>query len=107
MESPNKNACATELMQRLETVTEHAMEALELCASMGDYQSSITKFKNRKDIFERAVQGLRQVIPISFYAFYAVDDSQLDIGLEHCDAAERKDYIDRSVEHLIEKGVVA
>ncbi|HMA66372.1 MAG TPA: sensor domain-containing diguanylate cyclase, partial [Desulfosalsimonadaceae bacterium] len=108
MESPNNDgARATELMQRLETVTEHAMEALELCASMGDYQSSITKFKNRKDIFERAVQGLRQVIPISFYAFYAVDESQLDIGLEHCDAAEQKDYISRSVEHLIEKGVVA
>ena len=106
MESRN-NAFDPDQVKRLEAVTQYAMEALELCAAIGDYQTSLTKFKNRKDIFERAVQGLRQIIPIAFYAFYAIDDIHLDISLEHCDAGEREAYISETVEHLIEKGVVA
>ena len=106
MESRN-NAIDPDQVQRLEAVTRYAMEALELCAAIGDYQTSLTKFKNRKDIFERAVQGLRQIIPIAFYAFYAIDDIHSDISLEHCDAGEKEAYIAETVDHLIEKGVVA
>ena len=94
-------------VQRLEEIARHSMEALELCASMGDYQSSLTKFRNRKDIFERAVQGLRQVVPIAFYAFYSVNTSDLDIVPEHTDRPERQDYIGGVVDFLIEKNVVA
>jgi diguanylate cyclase (GGDEF)-like protein/PAS domain S-box-containing protein len=94
-------------VERLEAVTRYAMEALELCAAMGDYQTSLTKFKNRKDIFERAVQGLRQIIPVAFYAFYVIDEANFDIELEHYDAPEKEDYIRDSVDVLIEKGVVA
>ena len=106
MESLNK-AFDPAQVQRLEKMTRTAMEALELCASMGDYQTSLTKFKNRKDIFERAMQGLRQIVPISFYAFYAIDDTHYDIALEHCDASKDEHYIRETVDHLIDKGVVA
>ncbi|MCF8106847.1 MAG: EAL domain-containing protein, partial [Desulfohalobiaceae bacterium] len=91
----------------LEEVVQYSQEALELCASLGDYQTSLTKFKNRKDIFERAVQGLKQLLPISFYAFYAVDGSTSDIELEHCDRPEWESMIEETVDHLIEKGMVA
>ncbi|MCF8037870.1 MAG: EAL domain-containing protein [Desulfohalobiaceae bacterium] len=93
--------------ERLEEVVQYSQEALELCASLGDYQTSLTKFKNRKDIFERAVQGLKQLLPISFYAFYAVDGSTSDIELEHCDRPEWESMIEETVDHLIEKGMVA
>ncbi len=94
-------------VERLEKTTRYAMEALELCAAIGDYQTSLNKFKNRKDIFERAMQGLRQIVPISFYAFYAIDELSHDIVPEHCDAPEDAAYISETVDYLIEKGVVA
>jgi len=94
-------------VRRLEEIARHSMEALELCASMGDYQSSLTKFRNRKDIFERAVQGLRQIVPIAFYAFYSVSASDFDIVPEHTDQPEWQDYIGEVVDFLIEKNVVA
>ncbi len=94
-------------VQRLEEIARYSLEALELCASMGDYQSSLTKFRNRKDIFERAVQGLRQIVPISFYAFYSVNTSDLDIVVEHVDRPEWQDYIGEAIDFLIEKNVIA
>lgn len=106
MENPHKPYDPAQV-QRLEQMVEYAMEALELCASIGDYQTSVTKFKNRKDIFERAVQGLSQMVPVAFYAFYAVDDAQLDIELEHLDVVEKETYIRHAVDDLIERGLVA
>lgn len=93
--------------ERLEKISQSAMEALELCASMGDYQTSVTKFKNRKDIFQRAVQGLGQMLPIAFYAFYAMDDAGFDIRLELVDDSQKTDYAGRAVDDLIDRGVVA
>lgn len=93
--------------ERLEAIARNAMEALELCASLGDYQTSVTKFKNRKDILERSLQGLRQMVAIAFYAFYAVNEAHFDIVLEHLDDPDREDYVDRTVEDLIDRGVVA
>jgi len=88
-------------------ISRNAMDALELCASMGDYQTAVTKFKNRKDIFERAVRGLGQMLPISFYAFYAMDEAGFDIRLELADDCEKIDYVSQTVEDLIDRGVVA
>ncbi|MFO7860977.1 MAG: EAL domain-containing protein [Desulfosalsimonas sp.] len=93
--------------ERLEAISRNAMEALELCASLGDYQTSVTKFKNRKDILERSLQGLRQMVAIEFYAFYAVNEAHFDIALEHLDDPGRADYVDRTVEDLIDRGAVA
>ncbi len=91
----------------LEKISRNAMEALELCASLGDYQTAVTKFKNRKDIFERALQGLRQMVPIEFYAFYALDHAQFDMEPEHLDDPKKADYISQTVEDLIDQGAVA
>jgi PAS domain S-box-containing protein len=106
MDTLNKESTLPQL-QQLEDIAQRSQEALELCASLGDYQTAVTKFKNRKDIYERAVQGLRQIIPISFYAFFSTDDLQFDIGLEHCDNREKESYIVDTVDFLIEKGIVA
>lgn len=106
MEPLNRQPHANQVY-RLEEFARYSMEALELCASLGDYQTSLTKFKNRKDIFERAVQGLRQIIPISFYAFYSVDDSDFDITLEHSDRREAEAHIVETVDYLIEKNIVS
>ena len=92
---------------RLEAISGNAMAALELCASLGDYQTSVTKFKNRKDILERSLQGLRQMVAIEFYAFYAVDEAHFDIALEHLDDPGRADYVGRTVEDLIDRGALA
>mgnify|MGYP006286636355 CR=1 FL=1 len=92
---------------RLEAISQNAMAALELCASLGDYQTSVTKFKNRKDILERSLQGLRQMVAIEFYAFYAVDEAHFDIALEHLDDPGRADYVGRTVEDLIDRGTLA
>jgi diguanylate cyclase (GGDEF)-like protein/PAS domain S-box-containing protein len=94
-------------LQQLEDITQRSQEALELCASLGDYQTAVTKFKNRKDIYERAVQGLRQILPIAFYAFFSTEDLQFDIQLEHCDGRDKESYIINTVDYLIEKGIVA
>ncbi|MCF8105006.1 MAG: bifunctional diguanylate cyclase/phosphodiesterase [Desulfohalobiaceae bacterium] len=106
MELLNKESGQNQL-GRLQDIVQYSREALELCASLGDYQTSLTKFKNRKDIFERAVQGLKQVLPIAFYSFYAVDEASMDIELEHCDRPELEPVIEAAVDHLIEKGTVA
>ncbi|MFP4572393.1 MAG: EAL domain-containing protein [Desulfobacterales bacterium] len=94
-------------MRRLEDLAGDAIMALELCASLGDFQSAVTKFKNRKDIFERAVQGLRQALPVSLYAFYSVSSTDFDIAPEHLDPPGKEDYIRKNVDDLIDKGVVA
>jgi diguanylate cyclase (GGDEF)-like protein/PAS domain S-box-containing protein len=106
MENLNKELTQTQI-QRLEEIARRSQEALELCASLGDYQTALTKFKNRKDIFERAVQGLRQIVPIAFYAFFSTDNFQLDIELEHCDDRNKEFYIIDTADYLIEKGIVA
>jgi diguanylate cyclase (GGDEF)-like protein/PAS domain S-box-containing protein len=90
-----------------EDLAHDSRKALELCASLGDYQTSLTKFKNRKDIFERSVQGLKQILPITFYAFYAVDETTFDIEIEHCDQPEQKAYLNETLDVLIEQGLVA
>ncbi len=106
MEPQSKNF-VPEQVQRLEELARHSMEALELCASLGDFQSAVTKFKNRKDIFERAAQGLRQALPVSLYAFYRVDGADFDIEPEHLDPDEKSGYIRKTVDDLIERGTVA
>jgi diguanylate cyclase (GGDEF)-like protein/PAS domain S-box-containing protein len=106
MDTLNKEFTLPQFRQ-LEDIAQRSQEALELCASLGDYQTAVTKFKNRKDIYERAVQGLRQIIPIAFYAFFSTDDLQFDIGLEHCDNRDKESYIIDTVDFLIEKGIVA
>ena len=106
MENLNKEFTLNQI-QRLEDIAQRSQEALELCASIGDYQTAITKFKNRRDIYERSIQGLRQIIPIAFYAFFSTDDLQLDICLEHCDNKKKEAYIIDNVDYLIEKGTVA
>jgi diguanylate cyclase (GGDEF)-like protein/PAS domain S-box-containing protein len=106
MESLNK---ATEFSgnDEFEQISRNAMDALELCASLGDYQTAVTKFKNRKDIFERAVRGLGQMLPISFYSFYSMDEAGFDIGMELVDDYKKIDYVAQVVEDLIDRGVVA
>jgi diguanylate cyclase (GGDEF)-like protein/PAS domain S-box-containing protein len=106
MDTLNKDFNLIQL-QRLESIAQRSQEALELCASLGDYQTAVTKFKNRKDIYERAVQGLRQIVPIAFYAFFSTEDLQFDIELEHCDDRNKESYIIDTVDYLIEKGIVA
>ena len=106
MENLNKDLTLNKL-RRLEDIAQRSQEALELCASIGDYQTAVNKFKNRKDIYERSVQGLRQILPIAFYAFFSTDDPQYDLILEHCDDGEKESYIIDSVDFLIEKGIVA
>ena len=106
METLNSNFILTRL-QRLEEIAQRSQEALELCSSLGDYQTALTKFKNRKDIYERAIQGLRQIVPIAFYAFFSTDERQFDIRLEHCDNRKEESYIIDTVDYLIEKGTVA
>ncbi len=106
MDKSNKTFFQTKL-QRLEKIAQESQKALELCVSFGDYQTALTKFKNRKDIFERAVQGLRQVVPIAFYAFFTIDELEFDISLEHCDAKEKEPYIVDNVDYLIENGSVS
>jgi len=106
MEIPHK-AFEPEQVHRLEHITQYAMEALEICASLGDYQSALPKFKNRKNIYERAIQGFRQIVPLSFYAFYTVNENSFDIDLEHCETYENERYIRDTVDYLIEKGTVA
>ncbi|MCF8025414.1 MAG: EAL domain-containing protein [Desulfobacteraceae bacterium] len=104
---PLKHKFEADQVERLEDLARHSMQALELCASLGDFQSAVTKFKNRKDIFERAVQGLRQALPVSMYAFYSVDGVDFDIDPEHADPPENWRYIRQTVDDLIEKGLVA
>ncbi len=106
MEPLNKQSSLRPRYQQ-EDAAHDSRKALELCASLGDYQTSLTKFKNRKDIFERSVQGLKQILPIAFYAFYAVDEASFDIELEHCDQPDQKQYLDETLEALIEQGLVA
>lgn len=104
---PLPNEFDQQQRERLEEIAQYSQEALELCASLGDYQTSLTKFRNRKDIFERAVQGLKQVLPIACYAFYRVDETSSDIQLEHCDRPDQEVFIEETVDHLIDKGTVA
>lgn len=104
---PLNNTGSDQSQNQQDDLAHDSRKALELCASLGDYQTSLTKFKNRKDIFERSVQGLRQILPIAFYAFYAVDETSFDIEIEHCDQPEQKAYLDETLEDLIEQGLVA
>jgi len=91
----------------LEEVHRFTVDALEMAASLGDFQSSINGLQEASAILRETGARVRRLIPFQAMAFYRVDETNNDFQLANCEPESGKDFLKEEVEFLIENGTFA
>lgn len=98
------------LLARIEYLEENSrliQNALELALSLGDFQKNIKNGYSQKKILQEAEKRLGYLIPFEASSLYLVDQVKSDFVLATCVPAEKREYIERQVEYMIDNGFFA
>jgi PAS domain S-box-containing protein len=93
--------------QYLEEVSRFTLDALEMAASLGDFQTSINKLQDPSVILDETRARIERLIQFSGTAFYLVDEDDSDFFPTSVQPQSMKTYIQDEVEWLIEQGTWA
>lgn len=96
-----------ERVNYLENVERFTVDALELAASLGDFQNSINKLRDTSTILAETSRRIRRLLPLSATAFFLVEEGVNDFHLRHIHPEEMKGYLQTEVDHCIEDGIFA
>ena len=91
----------------LEEINRFTIDALEMAASLGDFQGSIHRLQELPDIFKETTSRVKRLIPFQAMALYLVDEANSNFNLAHCAPESQIDAIKEEVEFLIENGTFA
>jgi len=94
-------------VRELEDIERFTIDALEMAASLGDFQSSINKSLDNAVILSEARQRICGLIPFEEVYFYLVDEDSQDFVLSGNHSHQRKAYIQEQVDKLIGNGTFA
>ena len=100
----------TDLESRLayiEEVNRFTIDALEMAASLGDFQSSLHKLDEPRAILKEMGTRIKRLIPFDVIAFYLVDEVTSDFYLGAAQPPEQQDTLKQEVEFLIDNGTFA
>ncbi len=91
----------------LEEVNRFTLDALDMAASLGDFQSSLHKRQEPSAIIKETEGRAKKLIPFRTVAFYLVNEMNADFVLADCEPESEKDFLQREVDFLIENGTFA
>ena len=106
---PDKNPIASleARIRELEDVERFTIDALEMAASLGDFQSSINKSLDNSIILALAKQRICGLIPFEETFFFLVDENSHDFVMVGDHAKSKRSYIQGQVNKLIDNGTFA
>ena len=80
---------------------------LETALSLGDFQENINKGYGPGHVLQEADKRISHLIPFEANAHYLVDQEKSDFVLSVCSQKHLKRFIQKEVEHMIDKGYFA
>jgi len=96
-----------ERIQHLEEVGRFTLDALEMAASLGDFQPSINRLQDTSLILGETRLRIQRLIQFVATAFFLVDEDTSDFSLADAEPEDFVAYLQREVDHLIDTGTFA
>jgi two-component system, cell cycle sensor histidine kinase and response regulator CckA len=91
----------------LEEENRFTIDALEMAAAFGDFQSSLLRRREPLAIIKETESRARKLIPFETAAFYLVNEANGDFTLAHCEPELRRNFLQEEIDFLIETGTFA
>ncbi|MBN2398074.1 MAG: response regulator [Deltaproteobacteria bacterium] len=91
----------------LEDVNRFTLDALEMVASLGDFQPSVNKLQDASVILDETGSRIRSLIPLKAMAFYLVNEENNEFTVSRVDPLECRAYIEEEVGFFIDDGIFA
>ena len=92
-------------LQHLEEVNRFVPDALEMAASLGDFQSSINKLRSPEVILEETALRVQSLVPFEGLTFLLVDEASHDFIPAFTRPEACASYLQPEVDALIQKGI--
>jgi len=96
-----------ERIQYLEEINRYTIDALEMAASIGDFQPNINKLQDTSILLSKTISRIQRLIQFQAIAFFLVDEETNDIFLAKAEPKNNSPYIQNEVDFLIENGIYA
>ncbi len=90
----------------LEEINRFTIDALEMAASLGDFQTSINKLQEPSAILKETASRVQRLIPFQAAAFYLADENS-NFHFADCEPVREKEALREEVEFLIDNGTFA
>ena len=107
MELPLNRDALESRLEYLEEVNRFTIDALEMAASLGDFQSSLQNLDEPHAILKEMGSRIKRLIPFDVIAFYLVEEATSDFYLGDVQSSDQRDEIKQEVEFLIDNGTFA
>jgi hypothetical protein len=91
----------------LEEINRFTIDALEMAASLGNFQTSINKLQEPFAILKETGTRVKSLIPSQAIALYLVDEKNSDFYLADCEPETETASLKEEVEFLIDNGTFA
>ena len=88
----------------LEEVNRFTLDALEMAASLGDFQTSINKLQEPSIILNETRAKVQSLIQFKTLGFFMVDETDNDFYLAMCEPQECQNQLHEEMDLLIEDG---
>jgi len=93
-----------ERINYLEELNRFTLDALEMAASLGDFQPNITRMEDISIILEETGARILRLIQFQAIAFFMVEADSNDFILTCVKPEEFRTYTQEQVDHFIENG---
>lgn len=94
-------------VQYLENVNRFALDALEMAASLGDFQPSISKLQDVSVILDETASRIRSLLQLGAMAFYLVDENSNEFVMSKIEPKHCESYIEKEIGIFIDEGIFA
>jgi len=94
-------------VEYLEEVSRFTLDALQMAASLGDFQTPISRFEKIDVILRETYSRIQRIISFTAAAFFLTDEDTGDFFPTYCVPSERQQELSWEMDHLIDKGVLA
>lgn len=94
-------------IEYLEEINRFTVDALEMAASLGDFQVSINKLQEPTAILKETDLRVKRLLPLQAVAFYLIDENTSNFFLAHLEPKDQKDLLEQDVDFLIDNGTFA
>ncbi len=96
-----------ERIKYLEEVNRFTLEALDMAASLGDFQPSIKKLQDTPMILNETKSRIGRLIEFEAMAFLLVDQTTHDFALMDVDPDDHREHLQKEVDFLIDNRTFA
>jgi len=94
-------------VEYLESVERFIVDGLEMAASLGDFQSNISKLSDISTILEETQRRVQGLVPFESIAFFLVEEGSNDFLLKYIDSEKHRSYVQSEVDCFIDSGTFA